>query len=94
MKGNISTNHETDLFHSRTKLTFESLQIAYFFLLPIYNVLLTKSSSSLVAMGKDIENLSAQLDSPVYFAGQLIQGTVHFDCSEPVKSEGMYLLVL
>ena len=45
-------------------------------------------------MGKDIENFSAELNSPVYFAGQLIQGTVHFDCSEPVKSEGMYLLVL
>ena len=41
-------------------------------------------------MGKDIENFSAELNSPVYFAGQLIQGTVHFDCSEPVKSEGMY----
>ena len=41
-------------------------------------------------MGKDIENFSAELNSPVYFAGQLIQGTVHFDCSEPVKSEGIY----
>ena len=44
-------------------------------------------------MGGDIENLSARLNSQVYFAGQFIQGVVHFDCKESVKSEGKNSLV-